>query len=123
MNHVRSRLLSGLLLAVMVAGCNSVPTKEKVSEVLKPIMPPSFTISSIEKFTALDSVYEVVVVIDNQPTVIYLDSKLKHVISGSVVEIATKKNLTYDTQMKNKPSGQPQPVNQQPSASPQKPSS
>lgn len=120
MNHVRSRLLSGLLLAIMVAGCNAAPTNEKVTEVLKPIMPPSFSVKSIENFSALKGVYEVVVVIDNQPTVLYLDSKLKHVISGSVVEIASKKNLTYETQMKNKPAGQQQPAAQQPAAPVQK---
>jgi len=120
MNHVSRNLLSGLVLACVVTGCSSAPSKEKVSETLKPIMPPSFIVSSIVKFPALDGIYEVVVVIDNQPTVLYLDSKLKHVISGSVVEIASKKNLTYETQMKNKPAGQPQPLAQQPSTSQQK---
>ncbi|OGU14424.1 MAG: hypothetical protein A2076_16825 [Geobacteraceae bacterium GWC2_53_11] len=110
MKHVRKSLSVGLglVLVSLVAGCGVAPSKDKVSEALKPIMPPNFSVKSIEKFSALDGIYEVVVVINDQPTVLYLDSKMKHVISGSVVEIASKKNLTYETQMKNKPTGLPQ---------------
>lgn len=106
MKFKSKRIFAAMLLASLMAGCGAVPSKEKVSEALKPIMPPAFSVKSIEKFSALDGVYEAVVVINDQPTVLYLDRTLKHVISGSVVEIASKKNLTYETQMKNKPAGQ-----------------
>jgi hypothetical protein len=88
-----------------LAGCGTAPTTEKVTEALKPIMPPNFTVNSITKLGVIDDVYEVIVAIDKQPTVLYIDKKLKHVISGSIVEIASKKNLTYETQMKNRPGG------------------
>ena len=109
-----------LVLTFFIAGCGATPSKEKVSEALKPIMPQNFAISSVEKLKSIDGLYEVVVVIDNQPTIIYLDSKLKHVVSGSVVEIASKKNLTYETQMKNKAAGQSPSAVQQPASSQQK---
>lgn len=115
-----NKAIIGMTLLGLLSGCGAAPSKESVSETLKPIMPPNYSVKSIEKFTALDGVYEVVVVINDQPTVLYLDSKLKHVISGSVVEIATKKNLTYESQIKNKPVGQPQAVTTQQLAPPQK---
>lgn len=120
MKLTSKRLFAALLLACLVAGCGAVPSKDSVSEALKPIMPPGFSVKSIEKFSALDGVYEAVVIINDQPTVLYLDRALKHVISGSVVEIASKKNLTYETQMKNKPAGQSPAAAQNPSVPLQK---
>ena len=109
-----------VIVAGMLAGCGSAPSKEKVAEALKPIMPPSFTINSVEKVNAFKDVYEVVVAIDKQPTVLYVDSTLKYLLSGSVVEIATKKNLTSETQLRNRPTVTPPSVVQQPPAVPQK---
>lgn len=120
MKLTNKSLFAALLLVCLVAGCGAVPSKDEVSEALKPIMPPGFSVKNIEKFSALDGVYEAVVVINDQPTVLYLDRSLKHVISGSVVEISSKKNLTYETQMKNKPAGQSPPAVQSPSAPLQK---
>lgn len=119
MKKIRS-ISAAVMVTGMLAGCGSAPTTEKVTEALKPIMPANYTVNSVVKLNAIDDIFEVVVAIDKQPTVLYVDKKLKHVISGSIVEIASKKNLTYETQMKNKPAGQPQPVAQQPSAPPQK---
>jgi hypothetical protein len=108
---MKSRTIAAaVMVTALLAGCGSAPSKEKVAEALKPIMPPSFSVSSVEKLNVLKDVYEVVVAIDNQPTVLYVDNKLKHVISGSIVEIASKKNLTYETQMKNRTGAQPQPA-------------
>jgi hypothetical protein len=102
---MKSRSIAALFLAALLAGCGAAPTPEKVTEALKPIMPPNYTVNSVTRLGAIDDVYEVVVAIDKQPTVLYIDKKLKHVISGSIVEIASKKNLTYETQMKNRPGG------------------
>jgi hypothetical protein len=113
-------IAAAVLVTGMLAGCGAAPTTEKVAEALKPIMPPNFIVNSVVKLNVIGDIYEVVVAIDKQPTVLYVDKKLKHVISGSIVEIASKKNLTYETQMKNKPAAQSQPVTQQPSAPPQK---
>lgn len=112
-NIVAAVLVSGIL-----AGCGA-PSVEKVTEALKPIMPPNYTVNSVTKLNVISDVYEIVVAIDKQPTVLYIDKTLKHVISGSIVEIASKKNLTYETQMKNKPA-QPA-VQQQPAAPPAPP--
>jgi hypothetical protein len=101
------KLISSVVIVGIIAGCSSAPSNEKVSETLKPIMPEHFSVTSVEKLDALDGLYEVVVTIDSQPTVIYLDKKLKHVISGSVVEISSKKNLTYAKQAKLKTISQP----------------
>ena len=104
-------LFSGVLI-----GCTANPTNEKVSEALKPILPANYAVNSVSKLNVIGDIYEVVVSIDKQPTVLYLDKSLKYVISGSIVEIASKKNLTYETQMKNRPAAQTVPV--QPQASP-----
>ena len=96
------KMTAAVILTGLLAGCGSAPSKEKVTEALKPIMPANFTVNSVEKLNVIKDVYEVVVAIDKQPTVLYVDKSLKHVISGSIVEIASKKNLTYETQMKNR---------------------
>lgn len=112
-------IVAALLVTGMLAGCGAAPTAEKVTEALKPIMPPNYTVNTVTKLGAIGDIYEVVVAIDKQPTVLYVDSKLKHVISGSIVELATKKNLTYETQMKNRPGGAPaQPAAPQPAPAP-----
>jgi hypothetical protein len=117
-------IIVSIALSTMLFGCGGgTPSKEQVSEALKPILPPNFTVNSVEKLSALENVFEVVVLIDKQPTVLYVDGKLKHVISGSIVEIASKKNLTYETQMKNKPASPAQPAaaaSQQPTPPQQK---
>lgn len=110
-------IIVSIALSTMLFGCGGAPSKEQVTEALKPILPPNFTVNSVEKLSAIDNVFEVVVLIDKQPTVLYVDGKLKHVISGSIVEIVSKKNLTYETQMKNKPVSPAQPA----AAAPQQP--
>lgn len=107
---------AALMVATVLAGCTPAPTTEKVTEVLKPIMPPDFAVNSVSKLDVLNDIYEIGVTINKQPAVLYIDKTLKHLISGSVMEIASKKNLTYEAQMKNKPAGTPQTAVQSPSA-------
>ena len=108
------------MAAVFVIGCSPEPSKDMVTEALKPILPQNYSVSSVEKCKAVTGLYEVVVVIDKQPTILYIDQNLKHVVSGSIVEIASKKNLTYETQTKIKSAGQPQTTAQQVPVLPQK---
>ena len=115
MANVRS-MVAAVMVVGMLAGCGAAPTTEKVTEALKPIMPADFSVTSVAKLDALSNVYEVVVTINKQPTVLYVDKKLKHVISGSILELASKKNLTYEAQQKNKPAGATQTGAQPPSA-------
>lgn len=104
------------IVTALLTGCAADPTTEKVTEALKPIMPTDFAVNSVTKLSVLNGVYEVVVTINKQPTVLYIDRKLTHVISGSVMEIASKKNLTYEAQQKIKPAGAPQTAVQPPSS-------
>lgn len=106
MNSLSNKLL--IVAGIFMLSACSAPTTDKVTIALKPVMPQNYVVKSVEKCAGINGLYEVVVEIANQPTILYMDSKLKHIVSGSIVEIATKKNYTYETQMKLKPTTAPQ---------------
>ncbi len=85
-----------LLLAVLPACTNSLPSKEVVTTALKKVIPVAFTIEEIKTLNEIPGVCEVVITASNQPLVFYMNSKGTYIISGSVIEVATKKNLTLD---------------------------
>lgn len=90
-----------LLMAVclLLPACSSnLPSKEKVSASLKSIMPPDFEIVSISPVKDIRGLIEVSVKMNKQPVVLYMDKKARYVFSGSLLEIATKRNLTIEAQ-------------------------
>lgn len=94
-----ARLLLGLL-AVLLCACSKAPSKEVVSEAIKKIMPPNFEIVSISPLKEVPGLIEVSVKMDKQPVVLYLDKKVKYVLSGSLISLESKQNLTIDAQKK-----------------------
>lgn len=105
-----------LLIVFLLVGCGG-PSKDKVKESIKQILPIDFEITNLRELKEIPGVYEVVLKLDKQHIVFYVDKKAKYIISGSVVETATKKNLTLETQNAYNP---PQPA-QTPQQAPQAP--
>lgn len=105
-----------LLSLLMLAGCSlgSEPSKEKVAAAITTIMPVKFEVVKISKLEAVKGLYEVVLKMDTQAVVVYLDQDAKHLVSGSVLRLSDKKNLTQETMQ----SYQQKPV-QVPDKSPQ----
>ncbi|MCX7990925.1 MAG: hypothetical protein N2999_02665 [Proteobacteria bacterium] len=94
------------LIALLLIGCGG-PSKDKVKESIKQILPIEFEIASLKELKEIPGVYEVVIKLDKQHIVFYVDKKAKYIISGSIVETATKKNITLEAQNAYNP---PQPV-------------
>lgn len=82
-----------------LTACNaSTPSKEKVAEAVKKIMPANFEVVSVKPVNEIPGLIEVSVRMDKQPVVFYMDKKAQYVISGSLLRIDTKKNLTIEAQ-------------------------
>ncbi len=106
--------LNGKLMIVGLTGalaaCSSAsPTKEEVTASIKKIMPVNFEVVQVTPVKEISGLSEVVVLIDKQPVVFYTDKSGKYVLSGSMVAVDTKQNLTLETQKKFK-SGEAKPA-------------
>jgi protein-disulfide isomerase len=96
-----ARLLAISCLTLALAACSSAPTKEQASQAVKKIMPASFEILELKEVKDIPHLYEVVVKVDKQVIVIYMDQKLKYVFSGSLMSLDAKINLTAESLKKH----------------------
>jgi hypothetical protein len=85
-----------LSLGALCACGTKVPTKEAVAGSIKNLIPVDFEVVSVTPLKEIPGLVQVVVTVGKQPVVFYTDSKVKYVISGSVMEVETKKNLTAE---------------------------
>lgn len=96
---IRSALIS--VVSILLVACSGpVPDKGKVKEALKSVLSGSYEITSVTRNSDVNGLIEVVIKYNDQPLVVYLDKNLKYVITGSIIEIKGKKNLTLETQKK-----------------------
>lgn len=86
-----------MLFALPACG-TSIPSKEKVVEAVKKIMPANFEVVSVIPLKEIPGVIEVSIKMDKQPVVFYMDKKTQYVISGSLLHIDSKRNLTNEAQ-------------------------
>jgi hypothetical protein len=61
-------------------------------------MPVNFEVGEIKNVKDIPGICQVSVTVDKQPVIFYMDKKARYVISGSIIELATKKNLTLEEQ-------------------------
>lgn len=95
------RITAVLLMSLMLAACGGgAPSKEEVTASIKKIMPVNFEVVGVSPVKDIAGLFEVLVKVDKQPVVLYVNSKAKLVVSGSIVDIDTKQNLTLDAQKK-----------------------
>lgn len=87
-------------LALILGACSSEPTKEQVGTSIKKMMPVPFEVLQVKELSEIPGLFEVVLVANKQPIVLYVDKKAQYVISGSLMSLATKDNLTLETQRK-----------------------
>jgi hypothetical protein len=97
---MKARFCLFIIAALLfLCSCSSkTPSKDMVATSLKSVMPPDFEIVSISSVKDIRGLIEVSVKMNKQPVVLYMDKKAKYVFSGSLLEVATKKNLTIDAQ-------------------------
>lgn len=88
-----------LVVFGFVIGCGGAPSKDAVKASVKKIMPVDFEIAEVRKLNEISGLYEVVLKLNNQSIIFYTDKDAKYIVSGSIVEADTKKNITMERQM------------------------
>jgi len=84
-------------LPALFACSAQLPSKDKVAESVKKVIPVNFDIASVTPFKQVPGLVQVVLSINKQPVVIYMDFKAKYIVSGSILDLETRKNLTAET--------------------------
>lgn len=97
-----TKILIVVLTMTICACSNQTPDKKMVSESIKKIMPPNFEVISVTPLKEVPGLIEVAIKMDKQPVVLYMDRKAQYVLSGSLLHVESKKNLTVEAQGKIK---------------------
>ena len=92
--------LAVCLLALFLVGCSKPPTKEQVQESIKQLVPVDFEVVDVTELKQVPGLYQVVIRVNNQPVVLYLDKSAKYAFSGNLLSLADKTNLTQEVQKK-----------------------
>lgn len=91
------------LLVTFLCACSfQTPDKEVVSASIKSIMPPKYEVIKVVPVKEMGGLLEVSLIMDGRPVIIYMDRKAKYVLTGNLMQIETKKNLTTEAQGKIK---------------------
>jgi thiol:disulfide interchange protein DsbC len=88
------------LVAFSLAACSKPPAKEEVQAAVKKFIPVNFEVLQLSELKEIPGLYEVVISVNQQPVVLYVDKKAKYVLSGNVMSVENKANLTLETQKK-----------------------
>lgn len=94
-----SKCLGVLVVFAFLTGCGGAPSKDAVKASVKKIMPVEFEIAEVNKVNGIPGLYEVVLKLGTQSVIFYTDKDAKYIVSGSIVEAETKKNITMERQM------------------------
>lgn len=93
-----------ILISVAIFGCGyRCPTKEEMKTLIATILPVNLEVVEVAPLKEISGLCEVVVRTNEIPVIFYTDKKGAYVISGSIVEMQTKRNLTSLTQKKYAP--------------------
>jgi len=92
--------LAVCLLAMFLVGCSKAPTKEQAQESIKQLVPVAFEVVDLTELKQVPGLYQVVIRVNNQPVVLYLDKSAKYAFSGNLLSLADKTNLTQEVQKK-----------------------
>lgn len=91
-----------LTCLVALFGCakqvEQCPSKEGVKAAIQKIMPGNFEVASVAGLKEVPGICEAIITTNSQPVVFYMDKKGEYVISGSILEIKSKRNITAERQ-------------------------
>lgn len=103
MSRLRVGRLMLLLFCLAVVSCaGPCPSRETVTAAVKKIMPVGFEVAETRSMAEVPGLCEVIITVNKQPVVFYMDGKGKYVVSGSIMEIQTGRNITLESQQKYK---------------------
>ena len=95
------KLVTVCVLSLSLAACSKPPpSNEQVSEAVKRIIPIAFELVKVTELKEVPGLFEVVLRVNQQPIVLYVDKKAQYVFSGNILSISNKANLTMETQKK-----------------------
>jgi len=100
MTKLICRSFALIALATALTACGGVPKKEDVAASIRKIMPVNFEVLSVAAVNGIPGLFEVQVKADKQPLVLYVNKTAKLVVSGSIVDVDSKQNLTLEVQKK-----------------------
>ncbi|GFO55191.1 hypothetical protein GMSM_21980 [Geomonas sp. Red276] len=92
------KFLAAAVLSLSLVACSQAPTNEQVAGAIKKIIPSKFDVLQVSQLKEIPSLYQVVIRVNNQPIVLYVDSKAQYIVSGSVLALDKKVNLTAEVQ-------------------------
>ncbi|MCM0083679.1 hypothetical protein L4X63_19000 [Geomonas sp. Red32] len=92
------KLLTVVVVSLALAACSQAPTKEEVTGAVKKIIPMQFEVLQVTQLQEIPALYQVVIRVNNQPVVLYVDKKAQYIVSGSVLALDKKVNLTAEVQ-------------------------
>lgn len=88
---------------LLFSACSyNTPSKETVIASIKEIMPPNFEVVNIVSLKEVSGLIEVSVKMDKQPVILYMDRNAKYILTGNLMHLESKKNLTIESQNKIK---------------------
>jgi hypothetical protein len=100
MKKLSCRILTVVALSAALTACGGAPKKEDVAASIKKIMPVNFEVVAVSAVSGIPGLFEVQVKADKQPVILYINKNGKLVVSGSIVDVDTKQNLTLEAQKK-----------------------
>ena len=100
MKKLSCKIIAVVALSAALTACGGVPKKEDVATSIKKIMPVNFEVIAVSAVSGIPGLFEVQVKVDKQPVVLYVNKSAKLVVSGSIVDVDSKQNLTLEAQKK-----------------------
>ena len=91
-----------LAISLFICACSQTPDKKNIADSIRKIMPPNFEVVSVMPLKEVPGLIEVSIKMDKQPVILYMDKKAQYVLSGSLLHVESKKNLTIEAQSKIK---------------------
>lgn len=95
-------LFTVLIPIYILSGCGQTsakcPTKDQVKAQVKDLIPQDFTVESVSNLKEIKSLCEVVIKVGTQPVVFYMDGESNYLLTGSLISLKDKKNLTRERQ-------------------------
>lgn len=95
----KMKIIVGLVGLLVLSGCGyDCPSKETVKSSVQKIMPVNFDVVEIKGIRDIPGLCEVIITVDKQPVTFYVDRKSRYIMSGSMVEVESGKNITLEGQ-------------------------
>ena len=94
------RIIAGVALAAALAACGGAPEKEAVAASISKILPGTFEVLSLSPVNGIAGLFEVRIMANKQPVVLYVNRNATLVFSGNIIDPASKQNLTLEAQKK-----------------------